>query len=210
MWAIALAELLAVNLVVLAVVLTRNGSKPDAPPNQQSAAAVTTAPPPLPPAAQVPSAASPAPAPAGQARAQPPPPRPDHFSPMDPAPVYAPEVPVTGAPPAPIVPPAAVPRMPEPARTTRPADPVLTHEDSKAESEVLPSISEVNLNGQLPELHIDVHVFATNSADRFVYINMRKYREGETIAEGPVLERIRRDGVVLQFQGVRFLLPRQQ
>jgi general secretion pathway protein B len=64
--------------------------------------------------------------------------------------------------------------------------------------------------GALPELHLDVHVFATNSADRFVYINMRKYHEGARLQEGPTIERIRRDGVVLNSQGLRFLLPRNQ
>ncbi|MGO9931357.1 MAG: general secretion pathway protein GspB, partial [Steroidobacteraceae bacterium] len=74
-----------------------------------------------------------------------------------------------------------------------------------------PSISEINLTGaqSLPELHLDVHVYATKPADRFVYINMRKYHEGAALQEGPTIERIRRDGVVLQFQGLRFLLPRQ-
>ncbi len=77
---------------------------------------------------------------------------------------------------------------------------------------MLPSISEINLSGEqaLPDLHLDVHVYATTPAERFVYINMRKYREGATLQEGPILERIRRDGVVLNFHGVRFVLPRQQ
>ena len=97
------------------------------------------------------------------------------------------------------------------ARAAHRRDPLLTDQDSKAE-EVLPSISELNLSGPqaLPELHLDVHVFATKPSERFVYINMRKYREGATLEEGPLLERIRRDGVVLNFQGVRFVLPRQQ
>jgi general secretion pathway protein B len=96
--------------------------------------------------------------------------------------------------------------------STHQGNPLLTDEDSKADQEVLPSISEINLTGQqaLPELHLDVHVYATKPAERFVYINMRKYREGATLTEGPVLERIRRDGVVLDFQGLRFVLPRQQ
>ena len=67
---------------------------------------------------------------------------------------------------------------------------------------------EINLQ-ELPELHLDVHVYATKPSDRFVYINMRKYHEGNTLQEGPVLERIRRDGVVLEYQGLRFVLPRQ-
>ena len=83
-------------------------------------------------------------------------------------------------------------------------------EAAPEDAEVLPSISELDLSSQgLAELHIDVHVFATNPADRFVYINMRKYREGATLQEGPKLERIRRDGAVLSYRGVRFFLPRQ-
>jgi general secretion pathway protein B len=46
-------------------------------------------------------------------------------------------------------------------------------------------------------------------ADRFVFINGRKYHEGMKLQEGPLLERIRRDGIVLNYQGVRFLLPRE-
>ena len=77
---------------------------------------------------------------------------------------------------------------------------------------MLPTISEINLPGSqaLPDLHLDVHVYATKPAERFVYINMRKYHEGQPLAEGPVLERIRRDGVVLNYHGLRFVLPRQQ
>ena len=91
-------------------------------------------------------------------------------------------------------------------------DPLLTDEDYKAnDEELLPTINEVTLTGAqaLPELHLDVHVFATRAADRFVYVNMRKYHEGATLQEGPTIERIRRDGVILSYQGLRFLLPRQ-
>jgi general secretion pathway protein B len=115
---------------------------------------------------------------------------PEHFSPMD-APVYAPEIPV-----APNAPPAA---KPSPA----------PQNDKPEDTELLPLISEVDLGSlALPELHLDVHVYATKPAERFVYINMRKYHEGATLEEGPVIERIRRDGVVLNFHGVRFILPR--
>jgi general secretion pathway protein B len=76
---------------------------------------------------------------------------------------------------------------------------------------VLPTINEINLSGaqSLPELHLDVHVYATRPAERFVYINMRKYHEGAALQEGPTVERIRRDGVILNYQGLRFILPRQ-
>jgi general secretion pathway protein B len=99
-----------------------------------------------------------------------------------------------------------------PARTERARDPVLTAEEDKADEEPLPTIGQIDLSSQpaLPDLHLDVHVFATKPADRFVYINMRKYREGAALADGLTLERIRRDGVVLNYHGLRFVLPRQQ
>jgi general secretion pathway protein B len=89
---------------------------------------------------------------------------------------------------------------------------VLTENSDPSDSEVLPSINDIDLANQpaLAGLHLDVHVYATKPSERFVYINMRKYREGSTLAEGPVLEQIRRDGVVLDYQGLRFVLPRQQ
>jgi general secretion pathway protein B len=89
---------------------------------------------------------------------------------------------------------------------------LLTDEDYKVnDDELLPTINEVTLTGAqaLPDLHLDVHVFATRPAERFVYVNMRKYHEGATLQEGPTIERIRRDGVILSYQGLRFLLPRQ-
>jgi general secretion pathway protein B len=72
----------------------------------------------------------------------------------------------------------------------------------------LPTIDEVGLQGGVPELHIDLHVYADNPQGRFVFVNKRKYREGETLQEGPRVEEITRDGVVLSQHGRRFILPR--
>jgi general secretion pathway protein B len=188
-WALALVALLAINLAVLLVVLTRAGGPAahvDAP---AAGLADRSA------AAQIPVAVPPAPA--------------EHFSPMDAAPVYAPEVPAAGGPVTTVD--RIAPSAPPAARAPHRHDPLLTDEDSNAQEEVLPSMSEINLGQEtLPELHLDVHVFSTQAAERFVYINMRKYHEGATLQEGPVLERIRRDGVVLNLHGLRFVLPRQQ
>jgi len=76
---------------------------------------------------------------------------------------------------------------------------------------VVPTIDELRLEGslQIAELHLDIHVFSEAPADRFVFINMNKHREGSKIAEGPVVREIRADGVVLEHQGRVFLLPRQ-
>ena len=38
---------------------------------------------------------------------------------------------------------------------------------------------------------------------------MSKYREKDRLAEGPSLEEITRDGVVLDYRGTRFVLPRE-
>jgi general secretion pathway protein B len=76
--------------------------------------------------------------------------------------------------------------------------------------DVLPTISDIAAGGtSLPELHLDIHVHSQNAAERFVFVNMRKYVEGETLREGPVVERITPEGVVLNQRGLRFLLPRQ-
>jgi hypothetical protein len=146
---------------------------------------------------------------------------------MDATPVYAPEIPAdNNAAPASagseraseasrsaaLGRTAAAPAGASPAHSARERDPVLTADEDKADEEVLPKIGEIDLSSQptLPDLHLDVHVFATKPADRFVYINMRKYREGAALADGLTLERIRRDGVVLNYHGLRFVLPRQQ
>ena len=74
----------------------------------------------------------------------------------------------------------------------------------------LPTYGDVTLQGaSLPELHIDLHVYAAKPADRLVFINTRKYREGGQTPDGTTVERITPDGVVLNHHGVRFLLPRQ-
>jgi general secretion pathway protein B len=191
LWAILLGALLAINIAVLIVVLMRNGRPASA--STSAARADTTA-----------AHAAPA--------------VDDHFSPLPSAPVYAPEIPVPPADQAPpyntSAAPLAAPHVgasPAVPRLLRRPDPVLVEDAQADNEELLPSISELSLTGAqaLPELHLDVHVYATRPADRFVYINMRKYHEGNTLQEGPVLERIRRDGAVLNYQGVRFLLPRQ-
>ena len=73
------------------------------------------------------------------------------------------------------------------------------------------TIDQLRLDGslQLEQLHLDIHVFSENPGERFVFINMDKYREDERIDEGPVVREITPDGVILEYQGRDFLLPRQ-
>jgi general secretion pathway protein B len=182
-WAYALAGLLLVNVGVLCVLLLRSPAAARAQGKPREAVSGEVARP------AAPGDSTPA-----------------HFSPLD-APQYAPEIPVNTerAPP-----PAAPAEVAHASPRERPrTDPLLSEAQPQADNdELLPSINEVNLSG-MAELHLDVHVYATRAAERFVYINMRKYREGMSLQEGPQLEKIRRDGAVLNYHGVRFLLPRQ-
>jgi general secretion pathway protein B len=91
------------------------------------------------------------------------------------------------------------------ARSAPGADP-----GAERQAEVLPTLDDLTASGTaLPELHLDIHVHSGNPAERFVFVNMRKYMEGETLNEGPAVERITPEGVVLNHRGLRFLLPRQ-
>jgi general secretion pathway protein B len=61
---------------------------------------------------------------------------------------------------------------------------------------------------QLPQLRLDLHVFAAHPEDRFVMINMHRLREGDTLPEGVRVDSITPEGAVLSFNGSKFLLPR--
>ncbi len=83
-------------------------------------------------------------------------------------------------------------------------------EPPAADVAALPTFIEVLTNGtiQLPDLRIDIHVYSQAPEDRFVFINMSKHREQSRLSEGPVVEEITPDGVVLNYQGTSFFLPR--
>lgn len=75
----------------------------------------------------------------------------------------------------------------------------------------LPSLLELTLAGtiSLKPLHLDIHVFSKQPAERFAFINMAKYREGDTLSEGPRVEAITSEGVVLAYQNRSFILARE-
>jgi general secretion pathway protein B len=60
----------------------------------------------------------------------------------------------------------------------------------------------------IPEMTVNIHVYAADEASRMLYINNRPALKGETIEGGVLVEDIVPDGVVLRFRGVRFKLPR--
>jgi len=61
---------------------------------------------------------------------------------------------------------------------------------------------------RIPQLRLDLHVFALRPQDRFVMINMHKLREGDSLPEGVRVDSITPEGAVLSYSGSRFLLTR--
>ncbi|MBI2382629.1 MAG: general secretion pathway protein GspB, partial [Gammaproteobacteria bacterium] len=61
-----------------------------------------------------------------------------------------------------------------------------------------------------PNLNVDVHVYQRDPQRRFVLINGRRYKEGEQLAEGPLVVQIVENGIVLDYRGERVLYPAAQ
>ena len=72
-----------------------------------------------------------------------------------------------------------------------------------------PPDSPLPPNYVAPELSMDVHVYSEQPNQRFVLINARRYREGERLKEGPVVEAITREGALLRYGEQRFMLTLQ-
>ncbi len=81
----------------------------------------------------------------------------------------------------------------------------------QAVADDVPTLLDLRARGELalPDLHLDIHVYSEAAAERFVFVNMVKHREGSVLTEGPRVAEITVDGVVLDYQGRRFKLPRE-
>ena len=65
---------------------------------------------------------------------------------------------------------------------------------------------EIRNRLDLPRL--DLHVYSDEPRDRFILVNLKKYREGERLDSGLILEEILPDGMVMSYQGERFLVEK--
>jgi general secretion pathway protein B len=204
LWAVGLAVLLGVNALILGWVLLRDGdvaapaaaaTKPDLAP---SAVAATT-----------PAGAVTVPAtvtfqvnvPAGSA----------------PAAAGVPEPGVVGASPAPPLSEEpllseTVPSVP-PDYDARDYQPAITPEQAAATAAARraghqpPTRDEMLARGAvLPEMRLDLHVYDPDPAKRFVFINMRKLREGESLPDGVRVDEITQGGAKLTYRGTQFAL----
>jgi general secretion pathway protein B len=204
LWAVAIAALLAVNLGIVLWMLLRS--------NARDAAALQTAP----------VATAAAAAPAAVAAAPP-------VATSTPAPAPAPVAAPTTAP-AMTAPPAAVPA---PTLSQAPAgqaalsapEPQNPQDFAPAQESSSPGSSHVRRTSaagvplyqdaaatpgtQIPQLHLDFHMYSPQPQDRFVMINMHKLREGESLPEGVHVNSITPEGAVLSYNGQTFMLPRE-
>jgi general secretion pathway protein B len=109
--------------------------------------------------------------------------------------------------------PVATATAPEPELppVTPPATPTTPTPSRILASNDLPTAEQLIGSGTLksPMLNLDLHVYSDEVANRFVIINSRKYREGGQLTEGPTVETINPEGVILAIQGRRFTLSRK-
>lgn len=75
--------------------------------------------------------------------------------------------------------------------------------------ESLPTAQDLALRGELTglPLHLDLHVYYADPTRRMVFVNGRKYLEGDRLDAGPTVDEIVPEGVILDRGGQRFLLP---
>jgi general secretion pathway protein B len=184
---VVIGLLLAVNIAVVVYFMLRDTGSPAA-----VAASATPTAEPLPPPATSPAAtpaAQPPPAAGSQLASQS---LPAELE-LEPPAVYY-DAPATEAPdpPDPTLLPEAVAR------------PGVAYGDAP-QGDDLPSVAAAT---GLPELSVDLHIFAADPAKRAVFINGRRYTQGARTAEGPVVEEITPEGAVLSYRGRRFQLPR--
>ncbi len=100
----------------------------------------------------------------------------------------------------------SVPPNPVPARPSPEPQPQPVH----IIEEGVPSLGQMQAAGLVSfgSLRVDMHVYSGDASKRFVFVNMKKYREGDRIKEGPIVEEITPEGVIMNQQGNRFRLDR--
>jgi general secretion pathway protein B len=82
-----------------------------------------------------------------------------------------------------------------------------TRLDVPTDGVTLPSAAALAAEGiAVPPLRLELHAFSARPHERFVFINGRKYIEGDRLTEGPQVVSIAPTGVVLAHAGRQFLL----
>jgi general secretion pathway protein B len=196
-WAIAIAALLVVNLGIVIWMLLRHSAHGSEPAPASAATGVAPSPLPAPVPAAAPPASVVAPPPAATTTQVTPPP-------------LSADAPRTAAPGSRAPGDEPNPSDYAPAEEAAPAGTLSTHvRRGTIEGVPLYQDAAATPGTQIPQLRLDLHVFAPRPQDRFVMINMHKLREGDSTAEGVRVDSITPEGALMSYNGQRFLLPRE-
>ena len=100
------------------------------------------------------------------------------------------------------------------AADTAPADddaPAVDPAHAVANTADVPTYDQVASapGANLPELKLDLHAYASNPADRFVFLSGVNLKEGQSSPAGVRVETITPDGAILSWRGTRFFLHSQ-
>jgi general secretion pathway protein B len=198
LWAVAIGVLLGVNLIIVMWMLLRH----PAPRTEAATAApgATTTP-------------APAAAPAVQPQAVPVPSPPLATAAAPATATLIVPTPVANAAQAQGLPPATTGTADVSAEDLAPAAepaPMLGSHVRRGTADGVPLYQDASVvpGTHIPQLRLDLHVYAARPEERFVMINMKKLREGDSI-EGARVESITPEGAILSSSGSRFLLPSQ-
>jgi general secretion pathway protein B len=190
-WVWILGAVLVLNGLLLAVLLLRDGGseieavvEAGQPAVKTTVRDVPVSPPPAVISQPVPPALPPAPAPVA--------------APASPAPASAASA-------APVV---RQPVAPTPAREPEPeAVRIAAPRPAAVPQDGVPYWDDMTLEFRsgLDMPRLDVHVYDSDPQRRFLLIELKKYREGDTLANGAVVEEILPEGVRLSYRGSRFV-----
>jgi general secretion pathway protein B len=236
LWALAIAALLVVNLGIVAWIVLRHPEHAGATPGTPAPAVTGTMPPVASPPVQPVSAANTMPTALGPGAGITAPPQPPAPAAAAPGPAAGAAssgatpsgVAQSGATQSGVAPPvssaattaataAAVASGAATSGSTNPEDYAPAEEPSspglgshvrRGTAAGVPLYQDAAATTQLPQLRLDLHVFAAAPQDRFVMINMHRLREGDSLPEGVRVDSITPDGAVLSYNGSKFLLPR--
>ncbi|MGH8507329.1 MAG: general secretion pathway protein GspB [Gammaproteobacteria bacterium] len=98
---------------------------------------------------------------------------------------------------------------PLPAAILKPLEQKLAPPPEDPRLDEIPSYAEMPaaVQAAVPDLKVSLMAYAPSPAERLVYIKNRRYVEGDVIEGKLKVETITRKGVVLSYEGARFLLP---
>ncbi len=126
------------------------------------------------------------------------------------APATAPREPKAKAPSGAAAPPPAAAASNVPAKTSATPAAAATPARPTSPGSAVPFVWELpyGTRKDLPELTLTMHYYSADPKQRFVILDGQRHIEGDALDNGVSVVSIRQDGVVLEFKGQQFLLPR--